>query len=500
VSFEDRKYQKDAVNGIWAAWRNGHKRVLLVSSTGSGKGSIACMIIEWLLKNNWKIAVLAHRRILVKTLAERLMSFGIPYTVLMANLPDEPWVRHDDDPRVFICSKDTLLSMCSGGRWSRLPEVELVLIDECHRGDEETYAELLENFPAKHALGMTATPLTPDGEGLGTNKWKWDCLVQSTTVRGLTEQGYLVPLKVFSPPGVGRRRRDGDRTTGIAGDPVQEWKDHAEGGRTVAFLRTVAEAREVAKRFEDAGIPSAVLSAKSDNEERTRVLDLVREGKILWLGNVNLFVEGADMPELVCCQLLRRFGSLQGYIQAVGRVLRPCKNLHGPGDHKKYGILLDQAGAFLEYRYPELEIEWRLGESERAFKKRLKKEKETQLSAAVQCLKCGGIFAGMPVCPHCGEPVPVSKKRTKPKWEQERLALASGGEYGTKTALQMQWDRVIAMARANRWKVKQASGAFFSATKMYPDKAGVIPQFGRHENEEILWDVILKRRQSRSGN
>lgn len=484
---EDRKYQSDAVESVRACWKNGKKRVLLVMPTGAGKGTVFCQVTERLLANGKTMTVMAHRRNLVKQLAERLIQFGIPYRVEMAGLPSESWVRQDHNPRVYVVSKDTLISRCRGGNFDKLPVTDLLTLDEAHRCEESGYSELVARFPAKYWLGLTATPIRPDGSGLGSRNW--DALVVGATVPGLVKDNYLVPVKVYTPPGLSQRRVEGKKTK-IAGDPVEWWMRFAGGKRTIAFLPGVEIARGVMDKFNAAGVPAAILSAQSPNEERSEILAKVKEGCIRWLGNVDLFTEGMDCPELEVCQILRKMDSMRAYIQAVGRVLRPA-----PWIGKTEAILLDHSAASAIHRYPDIEPEWKLDESGLEFQKRHSARIQKELGKPIDCRKCGAVFAGVPKCPYCGEPIPPSKKRKELVYDAEGLAPAGSTKAVAASKEQKAWDRILWLARYRGFTCGAAFMMFKDKVKMTPQEARVRPLFGFHQKD---MPVSLAEQSSRS--
>ncbi len=488
AAIEDRKYQVDAVDAVSAKWRAGDKRVLLVLSTGGGKTTIAAMAILRAVANGKKCLVVAHRRNLVKQIAERLMEFGIRYSVVMAQLPlAEPWVRRDPNPSVWIASKDTLISWLGSDGWDESIQPDLMFGDEAHRIDEISYSKMLARCPAKYWMGMTATPIRPDGTGLG--KKNWDSIVVGATVRQLIDGGYLVPARVYAPPGVIQRRIEGKKVR-VSGDPVEEWMQHAEGKRTIAFLPDVATARGVMDRFVAAGVPSAILSAQSTNEERAETMAKVRDGSIRWLGNVELFTEGMDCPELECVQILKKLESLRGCIQVIGRVLRACKSID-----KKYAIVLDHSGCTGLHRYPEIEPEWKLDESGVEFQKRHSARIEKELGKPIDCRKCGAVFAGVPKCPYCGEPIPPSKKRKELVYDAEGLAPAGSTKAVVASKEQKAWDRILWLARYRGFTCGAAFMMFKDKVKMTPQEARVRPLFGFHQKD---MPVSLAEQSSRS--
>lgn len=441
--------------------------------------TVFCIMTDILVRKGRSMMVMAHRRLLVQNLAERLLQFNIPFRVEMANLPNKPWARQDENPQVYIASKDTLLSRCRNKDWSGLPQTDILAIDECHHVEQGEYKELAHNCPAKWWVGFTATPIRPDGSGLG--KDSWDHLVQVAGVKQLIDMGFLVPMDVYTTVEVGNKRRNGDRTTGVVGDPLKWWRQYSQWRPTLGFCRSVAEARHIAAQFNDAGIPAAVLSYQSGNDERAEVLGKLKEGKLLWVGNSYLLGEGVDIPEVGCLQLLRKCMGFRDFVQVVGRGMRACKAIG-----KTNCILIDHSGAAIAHRYPDLEVEWRLDEAGKDFKDRRKREAEEKLAPACVCVSCGGLFAGRPTCPYCGTPVPQSKRRTKPKVERgvlTRVGLQSASSM--ESYEQRQWNEVLYVARARGWTLRQAGGMFFSKTKIYPSRANVTPNWG--------WDCIDRR-------
>jgi superfamily II DNA or RNA helicase len=476
LHYTPRQYQLDGVNEIARRWTEGKRRVLYTLIAGGGKSTVASLVTERALANGASMLVMAHRRQLIKQMAERMMLFDIPYRIEMANLPNEPWVRNDPNPRVYIASKDTLISRCRGGNWDSIPNTTLAVYDECHHVSQSEYSELAARCPAKWWLGLTATPMNPDGSALGSRHW--DVIVSGPSYKALLDQGFLVPLRVHTAKRLGERRKSGDAKTGIAGDPLGHWKRLGEGRPTLGFTPNVAEARFIADEFNRAGIPAAVLSCQSSFEERTEVLGRLADGKLLWVGNAFLLGEGVDIPELGCIQLLRKCNGLRDYIQLVSRVLRAC-----PRIGKTDGLLLDHSGAHMLHRYPEIEFEWFLDETAAQFKQRVKEKKEKELAPAFECLACGCVFAGRPTCPHCGEPIPPSRKRKKPVVERELLtSVECKAGLVKKSQFQRTWEFVLGVAKANEWPLWRANGMFRGRTQVYPWEAGVYPVFRRDQN------------------
>lgn len=463
-----RDYQLNAIDGTSAKWRSGARRVVLVSPTGSGKTTIAGEITSRAVSNGRRVLFLAHRRRLIQQIAERAAAFGVRYGVVMADLPDAPWAKYDTAAPLQIASRDTLLSRVVRNGWSGIPNADLLIVDECHNLEGEQYNALAEACKVPFWIGLTATPCRPDGTGLGAKVW--DTIVEAATVPELVERNFLVPVKVFAPPGIGERRKRGDKTP-IAGDPVDHWQRYAAGMPTVVFTRTVAESVAVRDRYRAAGVAAEHLDASTPYEERERIIAGLEADDVTVLTNAAVLTEGVDIPKLACCQLLCRCGSIIRLLQSVGRVMRPY-----PG--KEFAVLLDHSGAVFEHGMPGEPIEWSLSEVD--IDKRLKKDREDGKRANPSlCSKCGLIFAGVPVCPECGTPTPMRKpKAADTKLANERLVQVAGTAGPERDRLQREWTRTLYMARAKGWTAGRASSVFKSKFGEYPNRVGLSPSFG----------------------
>lgn len=288
-----------------------------------------------------------------------------------------------------------------------------MLVHNCHRFERGKSRELIEIVNAPYVLGMTATPCFADGTGLGAKNW--DAIVQCVTMKELVEGGYLVPVRYFAPPELGKKRKKGDKT-GIAGDPVSHWMRCAEGKRTVALFSGVKEAYAVRDRFREAHVTAEVIEADTPHKERNRIFNEIRKGNVLWCAGVGTLDTGVDIPEWEVGQILCRCGSLPRFRQFGGRIMRAC-----PEIGKKYAILLDHSGATMEHGMLDEEMPWELNEDD-DISNRIKKEREKgSLSNPVCCGNCGCLFAGTPVCPECGTAIPKRERKTDPDIERELL-------------------------------------------------------------------------------
>ena len=237
--------------------------------------------------------------------------------------------------------------------------------DEAHHAAAASYRKIFEAYPDSYRLGVSATPGDRlDGKGFED---LFDVLVCGPSVGDLIQQGYLSQFKLYADPQPmqtsGARSTGGDFNTGdianlnnvveLAGNLVSSYRQHCDGKRCIVFAVNVEHSREIAARYQAAGIPAAHLDGTTPADERRATLARFAAGEIKVLSNCLLFTEGFDLPELDVVQIARPTKSLALWLQMVGRVLRPA-----PG--KDYAIILDHTRNWQIHGLPSRPRVWTL--------------------------------------------------------------------------------------------------------------------------------------------
>jgi hypothetical protein len=78
----------------------------------------------------------------------------------------------------------------------------------------------------------------------------------------------------------------------------------------------------MARKFNEAGLPSQAVSADTDSDTRRQALQSLRRGELCALFAVDLFNEGVDLPEIDTLLFLRPTESAVVFMQQLGRGLR----------------------------------------------------------------------------------------------------------------------------------------------------------------------------------
>lgn len=459
---ELRPYQIDVMERVRQRIREGHQRIILQASCGAGKTSVSSEIVRLAVEKRKRCLFIAHRRRLVEQKSARLSDFGVDHGVLMAG--------HDQNRHslVQVACRDTLLERCVRTRRAELPPADLVIVDEGHRVKPGGggYRDLLDAYPDAVTVMLTATPVWPDGSGMGRYFTALECAVPPSQ---LIRDGYLVPVRCYAPERKAGKNGKVQGGKGLKGDPVAAWRMWAEGRPTVLFSATCEASRAVVNRFNAAGIPAEHIDAQTPDEEREAVFERMARGRTLAVGNVGILIEGADLPFLSCCQMLRSAGSCIFFVQCAGRVMRPY-----PG--KREAVLIDHFGSIFKHGFPDEDMEWSLDEQETIDEREKKARKDGKRKEPVVCPKCSFVFSGRPSCPECGHALARAKKAKEALTQAELLVEvdrggmeAVSGEEKARRALSA-WVRAVHIAAAQGSTIGAASMMFKREHGQWPDR------------------------------
>ncbi len=413
-----RPFQASAVAEIRGAYQTGFRRVLFVLPTGGGKTYTFVYIAEQAAIRGNRVCILVHRQELVDQASRSLHAIGCQHGIIAAGY------RQDLRQGVQVASVQTLAR-----RLHTIPAdfFQLLIVDEAHHAVAGTWAKVLAAMPRAHVLGVTATPERLDGRGLGD---QFQTLIEGPDAAWLTDQDFLVPARIFAPPGIdlsgvkrfdtrkGHQQSEEILRQGQAmGDAVSHYRRTIEpihNGTAIAFCCSVAHADAVAEAFRAQGISAARLDGSMDRGERRRLIADLGAGVLKVLTSCDIISEGTDIPSVTGAMLLRPTDSLGLHLQQVGRVLRPS-----PG--KPYAVVNDHVGNTLRHGRPTDPREWSLdGQTKR----------KRAASDALPIKVCDHCFSAIPsaaaICPECGHVFPQAARRELATIEGELQELPAG--------------------------------------------------------------------------
>ena len=478
---QPREFQVTAHEKLRQGVRDGHKRQVLMAATGSGKTFLGLRIIHEALLRGKSAMFVCDRTTLIQQTSDTADRYGLSsHSVLQAS----HW-RYYKDSKFQIASVQTL----SRRGW---PQADVIVVDECHaqyRGwtDHVMHSEAV-------VIGLSATPFS---KGLGkifTN------IVNAATMHELTENGVLVPMRVYScskinmqgAATIGGEWSDGaaaERGMEIIGDVVSEWSKFAEGRKTIVFGATIEHCEAMARQFNEAGIMSACFTSDTKPEERASLLKEYSkpDSFLRVLISVEALAKGFDVKDVGCvcdCRPLRK--SLSTAIQMWGRGLRSS-----PETGKSDAILLDFSGNIIRFADDYADVFYNgldaldMGEK---LDKTIRKDDEEKPE-------------GKP-CPSCGYK-PVGKRCVSCGWEHVSTSLITheAGEMlefkvgkatiGDKLTV---WEQAVTLCRGqgNPATIKgRAAHLYKSITGVFPRN---LPEFDTVPNVTVSKAVMNKHR------
>lgn len=391
---ELRPYQRDMLEAARQAYREGYHRPCLVLGCGGGKSVIVAEMARAATQRGRRVLFLVHRQELCDQIRATFGAWGV---------------------RMSLC--DVMMVQTATRRIDRLKTPGLIITDENHHALAASYRRIYDAFPDVPGIGVTATPVRLNGEGLHDVN---DRLILGPSTRWMIDHGYLADYDYYAPDVAdlthlhtnrGEFRADeASRALNldtIHGDVIRHWRRLAEGRQTICYCSGIEHSRDTAAAFTAAGIPAAHIDGTTPEAERRRAVEEFRRGELRVLCNVDLISEGFDVPDCSCAVLLRPTKSLTLYIQQSMRPMR-----FKPG---KRAVILDHVGNYARHGLPDAEREWSL-----EGKPRHGREKTDPDAVGVrQCPRCFRVFSPAPVCPYCGYRFPLSRRELEERRETQ---------------------------------------------------------------------------------
>jgi superfamily II DNA or RNA helicase/HKD family nuclease len=219
---------------------------------------------------------------------------------------------------------------------------DMVIVDEFHHSEAQTYTNLLKTLQPRILLGLTATPERSDGQDV--THWFGGHIAVELRLWEALERQLLAPFQYFgihdevSLSGIQWKRGQGynhaeleNLYTGSDARArliLQAVYDTVDVGpmKAIGFCVGVEHANFMAAQFNRAGIPARSLTGNVDSTERHAAIEQLKRGQLKVIFSVDLFNEGVDVPAVNTILLLRPTESATIFLQQLGRGLRLADN------------------------------------------------------------------------------------------------------------------------------------------------------------------------------
>lgn len=331
-------YQQEILDNLDAEREvYGHFCNLIEAATGVGKTMIAAFDYKKFKETHARARLLfvAHRKEIleqsIQKFQEVLNDFNFGELYVDGRRPSD--VEH-----LFISIQS--FNSAKLAQWTSEDYYDYIIVDEFHHAAAASYQELLAYYKPKILLGLTATPDRMDGkdilkyfdgriasklllgEAIGRNllsPFQYFGVTDETDYRGCkwTRGRYDVSEleKVYTAD---------TRRCALILNSVKRYVTDITEVKGLGFCVSVAHANYMAGYFNQKGIPSIALSAKSADDIRNKAKEKLISGKINFIFVVDLYNEGVDIPEIDTVLFLRPTESATVFLQQLGRGLRLC--------------------------------------------------------------------------------------------------------------------------------------------------------------------------------
>lgn len=402
-----------------AHWGN----TLGVAPTGSGKTIMLSAVVGQVLGGNGaKACVLAHRDEITAQNMDKFLKVNPGMSVSVVDSRVKSWTGKTTFAMVQTLARQNNLEA--------MPPLDLLVIDEAHHAEAATYRRIIgaarSMNPRVKIFGVTATPNRGDGKSL---RDIFDNCADQISLGEMIASGQLVRPRTFVIDlGV---RDELDHVRRLADDfdmaevaaimdhqpltdaIVRHWREKAGERRTVVFCSTVAHAEHVAPAFSAAGVPPAVVTGETPDEERRNIFRGLEDGSIQVLVNVAVATEGWDCPPISCVVLLRPCSHKSTLIQMIGRGLRKIEPDKHPGMVKEDCIVLDFGTSSLVHGSLEQDVDLDGHDTDEKGQAPLKICPECKAEVPIRVREC----------PFCGHKFAVAAKRALQDFEMTEVDL-----------------------------------------------------------------------------
>lgn len=225
---------------------------------------------------------------------------------------------------------------------------DMIIVDEGHHNVAPSWMKVFDHFPQAKVISLTATPFRSDGkrpEGKLIYKYPFHSAMRNGYIKQLDAVN-AAPSEIFftyrdddhhhTLEEVLELREESWFRRGVALSPecnrhivdasITRWRRmRAQTGiqhQIIAAACSVDHARQVRSLYEERDVRASEIYGEMPPEDKDRVFEDLKRGRIDCVVQVQMLGEGFDHPLLSIGAIFRPFRSVSTYIQFVGRVMR----------------------------------------------------------------------------------------------------------------------------------------------------------------------------------
>ena len=361
-----RPYQQDAVNEAWQALKLNDEPVLLMASVGAGKSLMLASILLTIQKAGKRALCLVNNAELVRNNCATFNEQGGQSSIYCAALGS----KDASQPVIFGTPQSVLNGINKNETIGKI-KFNIIVVDEAHAinytNHRSCFMRILrhykQEYPDMRLLGATGTNFRFRGAAIVGSDCLFKSQVGNITTEQLIESEYLINPSFEVDPNLVidfskvKIKQNGQfdqkqlemvvtnsaRLTELICNQVVHIMQTQQRRGVFFFATTKKHAYEILSHLPEQ--ESAIILGETPQDERTRILDDARDGRVKYLVNIAIISVGVDVPAYDTLAYLRPTESLVLLVQTMGRVLRLS-----PSTNKVDALILDFAGNIERHR------------------------------------------------------------------------------------------------------------------------------------------------------
>lgn len=394
-----RDYQKQYIEEIKQSFKNGNKKLILCSATGSGKTIMFSYMTLEAINKKKNVLILTDRKELFTQSTSSLFKMGLNASEIRPG-------KEVDENNLHVGMIQTV-----SRRLDKLKDyfntLDLIIIDEAHKSIFDKVFDYINKNT--FVIGATATPHR-EGKQDSLELYYKD-IIQVIDTPDLIELGNLSSPNSYGVPInlKGVKTKGGDYDEKSMANKFSEIKLYhgvydnyqrlTPNQKALVFAPNVESSIELVKSFNDKGLQAKHVDCYMTDFSRKETLKWFENTPGAILSNYGILTTGFDCPSIEVIILYRATKSLPLYLQMVGRGSRVTST-------KNKFTILDFGNNIKTHNYWESPRFWSLD----------KKEYKEDIAPIKLCPKCYFANANnVKNCKKCG----FEFKKTKEEEEEE---------------------------------------------------------------------------------
>ncbi|WP_051910127.1 DEAD/DEAH box helicase [Lysinibacillus sp. BF-4] len=222
---------------------------------------------------------------------------------------------------------------------------DMIIIDEAHHSEAQTWLDALDYFDAKKIIKLTATPFRDDKVPLTGDEiynYKLSDAIKEKYIKNIVNETHSEETLQFEVDGelvdkeTALTLMDANKLTRsvaysmscsktIVDISLEKLSEKRTNGNAhhqiIAVACSIDHAKQITELYRQSGASAEYVSSE-DTEAASKSIIEFKKGQIDVLVNVDMLGEGFDHPNISIAAIFRPFRSLAPYAQFIGRALR----------------------------------------------------------------------------------------------------------------------------------------------------------------------------------